>query len=222
MEGYCNCGTRLAEQARFCHRCGRPVTLEALREEEERERAERQETAAATVTEETRQEEAPTEAAGLRTDLVLRAGWAAAVLSQLGMMATGMAGAPVLAPLVLVFGGGYAVHLYRRRSGNSLNVLQGLRVGWFAGLFSFVLVLIFFTMSVAVLSSNRDAIKTAAESAPAGGMAREAIEQLQRSLDKPADLAGQLAMSFVFLTVCSAAGGAIGARLLTGGVAPRH
>jgi hypothetical protein len=101
-------------------------------------------------------------------------------------------------------------------------VLQGLRVGWFAGLFSFVLVLIFFTMSVAVLSSNRDAIKTAAESAPAGGMAREAIEQLQRSLDKPADLAGQLAMSFVFLTVCSAAGGAIGARLLAGGVAPRH
>ncbi len=198
------------------------MTLEALREEEERERIEQREAAAATVTEEAKHGEASAEPAGLRTDLVLRAGWAAAVLSQLGMMATGMAGAPVLAPLVLVFGGGYAVHLYRRRSGSSLNVLQGLRVGWFAGLFSFVLVLVFLTLSVAVLSSNRDAMKTAAESAPAGGMAKEAIEQLQRSLDKPADLAGQLAMSFVFLTVCSAAGGAIGARLLAGGVAPRH
>lgn len=198
------------------------MTIEALREEEERERTERQEAAAATVPEEARQEQAPTETAALRMDLVLRAGWAAALLSQLGMMATGMAGAPVLAPLVLVFGGGYAVHLYRRRSGSSLNVLQGLRLGWFAGLFSFVLVLVFLTMSVAVLSSNRDALKSAAESAPAGGMAKEAIEQLQRTLDKPADLAGQLAMSFVFLTVCSAAGGAIGARLLTGGVTPRH
>jgi hypothetical protein len=103
-----------------------------------------------------------------------------------------------------------------------LNVLQGLRLGWFAGLFSFVLVLIFFTLSVAVLSSNKDALKSAAESAPAGGMAREAIEQLQKTLDRPADLAGQLAMTFVLLTVCSAAGGAIGARLLTGSAAPRH
>jgi hypothetical protein len=100
-------------------------------------------------------------------------------------------------------------------------VLQGLRLGWFAGLFSFLLVLVFFTLSVAVLSSNHDAMKAAAESAPAGGVAREAIEQLQKSLDKPADLAGQLAMSFLFLTVCSAAGGAIAARLLARGVAPR-
>jgi hypothetical protein len=61
------------------------------------------------------------------------------------------------------------------------------------------------------IDNYRDAMKAAAESAPAGGMAREAIEQLQKTLDKPADLAGQLAVSFLFLTVCSSAGGAIAA-----------
>lgn len=221
MEGYCTCGAKLVEDARFCHRCGRPVTVEAAREEEERERAEREQTAAPVAAELAGEKQAEAGATSLRADLVLRTGWAAAVLSQLGMMATGLAGAQVLAPLVLLFGGGYAVHLYRRRSGSALNVLQGMRLGWFAGLFSFVLVLIFFTLSIAVISTNRDALKAAAESAPAGGMAREAVEQLQRTLDKPGDMVGQLAVSFVFLTVCSAAGGAIAARLLARGVAPR-
>ncbi|NWF85431.1 MAG: hypothetical protein HXY18_16570, partial [Bryobacteraceae bacterium] len=184
-----------------------------------RERLEREQAQPAPAPAEAGQPEAG--ATSLRADLVLRAGWAAAVLSQLGMMATGLAGAQVLAPLVLLFGGGYAVHLYRRRSGSALNVLQGLRLGWFAGLFSFVLVLVFFTLSVAVISSNRDALKAAAESAPAGGMAREAVEQLQRTMEKPADMVGQLAVSFVFLTVCSAAGGAIAARLLARGTSPR-
>lgn len=195
------------------------MTVEAAREEEERERLEREQAQPAPAPAEAAQLEPG--ATSLRADLVLRAGWAAAVLSQLGMMATGLAGAQVLAPLVLLFGGGYAVHLYRRRSGSALNVLQGLRLGWFAGLFSFVLVLVFFTLSVAVISSNRDALKAAAESAPAGGMAREAVEQLQRTMEKPADLVGQLAVSFVFLTVCSAAGGAIAARLLARGTSPR-
>jgi hypothetical protein len=196
------------------------VTVEAAREEEERDQLLQQEAAA--VAPATAEQTAPgTEPVALRTDMILRTGWAAAVLSQLGMMAAGLAGAQALAPLVLLFGGGYAVHLYRRRTGSSLNVLQGLRLGWFAGLFSFLLVLVFFTLSVAVLSTNRDAMKAAAESAPAGGMAREAIEQLQKTLEKPADLAGQLAVSFLFLTVCSSAGGAIAARLLARGVAPR-
>lgn len=221
MEGYCTCGARLVDDARFCHRCGRPVTAEAAREEEERERAELERAAAAVTAAAGEEREAEAGVTALRADLVLRTGWAAAVLSQLGMMATGLAGAQVLAPLVLVLGGGYAVHLYRRRSGSALNVLQGMRLGWFAGLFSFVLVLVFFTLSVAVISSNREALKAAAESAPAGGIAREAVEQLQRTMEKPADLVGQLAVSFVFLTVCSAAGGAIAARLLARGAAPR-
>jgi hypothetical protein len=198
------------------------VTEEALREEEDRERLEQEQKQSKPEAPPAVEGGAEPAASALRMDLVLRAGWAAAVLSQLGMMASGLAGAQVLAPLILLFAGGYAVHLYRRRSGSSLNVLQGMRLGWFAGLFSFLLVLVFFTVSVALISANRGALKDAAESAPAGGMAREAIEQLQRTLDKPADLAGQLAVSFVFLTVCSAAGGAIAARLLAGSAAPRQ
>lgn len=222
VEGYCTCGARLAEQARFCHRCGRPVTDEALREEEERERLEQQQKQAEPEAAPAMEAGVETGPGALRMDLVLRAGWAAALVSQLGMMASGLAGAQVLAPVILLFGGGYAVHLYRRRSGSSLNVLQGMRLGWFAGLFSFLMLLVFLTVSVALLSSNRGALQDAADSAPKGGMAREAIEQLQKTLDKPTDLAGQLAVSFVFLTVCSAAGGAIGARLLAGGVTPRQ
>lgn len=221
MEGYCTCGARLVDDARFCHRCGRPVTVEAAREEEERERLEREQAQAQPASAPAGELGEGADARPLRADLVLRAGWAAAVLSQLGMMAAGLAGAQALAPLVLLFGGGYAVHLYRRRSGSALNVLQGMRLGWFAGLFSFVLVLIFFTLSVAVISSNRDVLKAAAESAPAGGIAREAVEQLQRTMEKPADMLGQLAVSFVFLTVCSAAGGAIAARVFARGAAPR-
>ena len=32
MPEFCTCGTRLVEDARFCHRCGRPTSEEVVEE----------------------------------------------------------------------------------------------------------------------------------------------------------------------------------------------
>lgn len=216
MEGYCTCGAKLVEDALFCHRCGRP-----LRELVPPDSAEAP--AAAAPPETVRQPEpaSPFEPGAARpafqNDAAMRAGFLAAILVQLASMLSAAAGASLLLPLVLVGGGFYSVVLYGRRTGLPPTVLEGARVGWITGIFTFVIMTVFFAAGMVLLMRNGEMVQAYQESLAAMNLPGDAVDRLRKLLADPKAfsltiLAG-LVFQFVFLTIFCSLGGALGARL---------
>jgi len=125
MPDYCTCGTQLVENARFCHRCGRPA-FEAEPEE------------AIAVTFEAPPivlEPRPQAPVGFRNPVALRV----AFLMSLGITFVQMV--PFLGLLCFVWwtaAGWCGVLLYRRITGLSLSVHAGARLGLITGVLAFV------------------------------------------------------------------------------------
>jgi hypothetical protein len=112
--------------------------------------------------------------------------------------------------LVLLLGAGFiSVYLYHRRSGDSMSVLGGARLGWMTGLFVFVVTLVLFTLASIAMGmqpSLRDAL---ARSGPP-----EAAEQFQALLSDPAMMMTMLLVVFALFTIIPSAGGALAAKVL--------
>lgn len=202
----CTCGAKLPPDARFCHKCGKPQREEMIIEEPE---------------------VAPVEAAvapnvppplpaapqiGFHNRLAVRAALLAGFFALAGVMVSSQVAQP-LALLSLLAGGFFAVYLYERRSGQRLSVVSGARLGWLCGIFLFVLVaVILAVMAVmlsdpAMLSSLRDQLK-------AQGASAAAVQQMVEMFQSPSGVGAALVSSFVMLTVFTACGGALGAKVL--------
>lgn len=212
MDGYCTCGAKLAEDALFCHRCGRP-----LRELVGPEAAETPAPAAEPEPREPAAERVLSDFnVGFRNGAAVRAGFVAAASVQLVSTLSAAVGAALLMPVVLIGGGLYAVILYARRTGIRLSVLDGARMGWITGVFSFAFS-VFFAAMMALLSGGDQIVKAIRESSSLVSLSPAEARKLEQLVADPAALAIFFALvlllQFVVSTVLCSMGGALGAKV---------
>jgi hypothetical protein len=197
MPTACTCGAPLPEDARFCHRCGKPQREELL----EPEPAPR----ILIETPPSPPKTAPNLAFGnplaLRTALLV-----ASATTVLEMIPFAIFVAPIL--------GGFAtVMLYQRRSGQALSPGAGAKVAWLSAIFNSLLLTVLTAVNLAVAGSSgfdgvRDQMRKQAMSPDQ--------QQVVQMLNNPVFLAFCVLIVWVILfAIISAlymAGGAMGAR----------
>lgn len=215
VELFCTCGAKLVEDALFCHRCGRPVrelAPAAEPEQPEEATAPGPEVPAAPAVA-AQQPGAP----AFQNEAAVRVSFLAALLVQLASILSTMAGASILLPVLLLGGGFYAAVLYMRRTGAPLSVIEGARVGWITGIFTFVIATVFFTAGMALLSASGDLAKAYEESLARMNLPPDAVERFRKMLEEPRTFAftliAGLVFQFLLLTIFCSLGGALGARL---------
>jgi hypothetical protein len=116
-----------------------------------------------------------------------------------------------------------AVYLFSRRTGQSLSVRSGARMGWIAGILSFVIITVMFTISTVAVASQpggwAEAFREVAKSRPMPrGLPDGQMEEVLQALSSPAGQAAiyvvSLLFSFAVTSIFCTAGGALGAKVL--------
>ena len=207
MPEFCTCGAQLPPDARFCHKCGKPQYDYPGLEEIEPPPAE-----VASVLE-APYVQLPGEIT-FHNRLAVRIGFIAA------MVAVMISVFPIPWPLVRLpiafLGAGFlAVFLYSRRTGQTLSIRSGARMGWITGIFSFTLVSILFTVAIVAVSSRGDFAEQLRSQLPANDARADMIQQ---ALSSPALILGvvvlYLMLFFIIFTALPIIGGALGAKVL--------
>lgn len=206
---FCTCGAELPPDARFCHKCGKP----------QREEPQLSEPVENSLSGETPVDAEPLPALrppviNLHNGLAVRVGFlAGSIAFVLGLLPAPFIGRVAL----LLFAGFLSVYFYRRRSGESLSIGNGARMGWISGLFCFVIITVLFTINMVMISIVSQEGGLAAfyrQQLGAMGMPAQSIEQVIEVFGSPLQITGLLFTLFVMFTGLLTAGGALGARLL--------
>ncbi|MBV9302320.1 MAG: zinc ribbon domain-containing protein [Acidobacteriaceae bacterium] len=200
MQPRCTCGAVLPDDARFCHKCGKPQYEEDI----------------ARLT--------PEPVPVARTPVPLpeprrisfsnsRAVGITLAVAACTLFGIGIATlvSPFLAPIVLCAAGAIAAKLYKGRSVEPLSPAGGARLGWMTGLWLFAVVVICLAFfSVAITSpSGRELLKSIPTNAEVAKMLANPHEFL-------ADLPVGMIQTFLFVTLLPGLGGMLGAKLGTG------
>jgi hypothetical protein len=204
---FCTCGAQLPPDARFCHKCGKPQYDYMPVEEAEAEPT---------------PQPAPPELKPLRfpADIGFHNGLAVRIgfIAAMGAVMVSLFPIPfpwIRLPLAFVLAGFLAVFLYSRRTGQTLSIRSGARMGWITGIFSFTLVTILFTVAAVAASSQGEFAKQFRSQFPANDARADMAQQL---LSNPAMIAGvvvlYLMLFFVVFTALPIIGGALGAKVL--------
>ncbi len=204
MQERCTCGAVLPEDARFCHKCGKPQL------EEDVARLNALESAAAST---------PTPVPPARSGPGISFRNSRAVLISL-LVATGtLFGVavlglvlPALVPIFLCGAGFVAVRLYKGHSAEALSTAAGARLGWMTGLWLFLVVFLLCAVSALYVSS------------PEGWQQAKSVwAQLPKSAKLPdtqhdflVQILIGLPFSFLLLTLLPGLGGMLGAKMLAG------
>jgi hypothetical protein len=118
-------------------------------------------------------------------------------------------------PLAFLLAGFLAVFLYSRRTGQTLSIRSGARMGWITGIFSFTLVTVLFTVIMVAVSSQGGLAQQLRSQLPANDARADMIQQ---AFSSPAMIAGvvvlYLILFFVVFTALPIIGGALGAKVL--------
>jgi hypothetical protein len=199
MPEICTCGAQLPPDARFCHKCGKPQREEIVVEQPEAFAPQPPPLVQA----------APLQTLSFRNPIALRVGLLAAGLLCLMMMIPGVNYAAVFWWL----GAGYfSVWIYKRRTGQRLNVRGGAQMGWITGVISCALLTLLFAFFMLAIRQmgGLEAIKGLKDLAFQQASVDEAIKMLQ----DPSRMLWSLIATFVMLTLTCTAGGALGAKIL--------
>jgi hypothetical protein len=203
-ELFCTCGAQLPPDARFCHKCGKPQRDEPVA------RMLAEESAPLSVPAPLLEAAAPAPL-GFRNPIAVRVGLLAAALVCLTMMI------PVVQYMSVLWwlGAGYlSVWIYKRRTGQRLNVRGGARMGWITGLLSCALLtLLFAVLMVAIqqvggLEALKNGLKDFA-------VQQSRVDEAIKVLQNPLSILRSLVEMFVVLTLTCMAGGALGAKILS-------
>ncbi len=119
-------------------------------------------------------------------------------------------GLQVVAILSPVASGVFAVHLYKRKTGQKLSMASGAHLGWISGIFGFLITTLLFT-TFAVLLTNPQVADAVRQQA---GATRPDVMEALKEIQTAAGITKALLESFVFLTLLPTFGGSLGARLL--------
>jgi len=201
MPEICTCGAQLPPDARFCHKCGKPQREEIVVEPVE----------AFAPLQPPLVEAAPLRALNFRNPIALRVGLLAAGLLCLLMMIPGVNYGAVFWWL----GAGYfSVWIYKRRTGQRLNVRGGARMGWITGVISCALLTLLFAFFMLAIRQmgGLDAIKDGLKDL---AFQQASVDEALKMLQDPSRMLRSLIATFVMLTLTCTAGGALGAKLLS-------
>lgn len=204
MAEYCTCGTQLIEDARFCHKCGRPTSGEPE--------------LVITPPKIVYPQDLPLPGPSVEgspisfsNTVAVRIAFAAAAVSLLLDLI------PFLGILCVIWsmvGGFLAVWLYRRRTGLRISVPNGARLGWITGVFTSVLLTVMSTVSVLASGGKlADEYKQQMQ-----GMAahdpnyQQALNLIQNPTTFATLILAVIIFLFILLSIASIAGGALGAR----------
>ena len=209
MNEYCTCGAKLPEDARFCHKCGKPQRdepeIEALAREVEPVPEESPSPAAAPAP-------APPPGVSFRNPIAVRASVIAAALATLGGLIPLPGLFHTLWQLVMIVGGGFAaVWFYQRRTGDYLSVRGGLQIGWMTGLFSFLVMMVMLTLVFALFAAVGE---SGMKQLSIESGRPEIAEAFQGIISNPAMLIFALVSWFFAVTMLASAGGALGSKVL--------
>ena len=212
MTETCTCGAVLPPDALFCHKCGRPVR-EVLPPDEERTVEIPPLPAEALIA--VPPPPPPPSGIGLRNPVAARIALVAGSVTSMLLYLPLPALIQLLWQLVvLVAGGFWAVYLYQRRTGSYLTVRSGAHLGWLTGIFSFLVMMVMFTFSIAVIASGAGLRSFFREMVAQRGTP-ELMEQFDAILSSPAGIGallfGILITFFFMLTIPASVGGALGA-----------
>ena len=198
----CTCGAKLPPDARFCHKCGKPQRDEP------------------TFVEETEpppplpftEIPVPVPARiGFHNRPAVRAALMAGALGLCLLILLGqLPGLQVIAILSPVASGVFAVHLYKRKTGQRLSMASGAHLGWLSGIFGFLITTLMFT-AFAVMLMNPEIADAVRQQA---GAARPEVVKAIQEIQTAAGITKALLESFVFLTLLPTFGGSLGAKLL--------
>ncbi len=205
MPDYCTCGAKLPEDARFCHKCGKPQREEDLRVEEA-------EAAPAPVIEQPAKAVPQIPPIGFHN----RAAVSAALVSGIvGFFLSVLSGEVLPAAFILglIAAGFLAVYLYQRRTGEKLSMLHGAHLGWISGIFGFAIMAAILAL-LAVALSDQSVVDSMRQQLQ-GAAARQAqIDQMIQIVHNPSMMLSGVVVIFFLFTVFPAFGGALGAKFL--------
>ena len=200
---FCTCGAKLPEDARFCHKCGKPQRDELLFIEQE------------AVPPPLPPATPKIPPIGLTNGLAVRIALVGGALSLALSVVSGEILAPGVSLIWLVAAGFVCVLLYRRRTGQRLSVIHGAHLGWICGLFVFTIMVVLFAASIlsdpSSFQNALDAMRDQLNSTARPGVDVNQIMEVVRS---PTGILIGLLGAFLLLTALPAFGGAIGAKLL--------
>jgi hypothetical protein len=196
MPEFCTCGAQLPPDALFCHKCGKPQREIIVPE-----------TVAPPVKFTPPASDVPSTPPPTAPPLNFHNRAAVKIALLVAGLATLLS---FLLYLNWFLAGFLAVFLYRRRTGQALNLESGVRMGWITGLMTFgimVLILGCFGVSVHAIGG------VPAFEAEFKGMMDPRMTEFLKMLSNPSELAMVLVQFFVFTTLLSMAGGALGVKL---------
>jgi hypothetical protein len=211
VELRCSCGTELLPGARFCHKCGKPQFELAVVEEGEQA------------------EHAGVEDGGsVSAPALKRIDFRNSVAVRTSLLAAAMVCVLISVPmpallaaawqLVMLLAGGFsAVYLYVRRTGEPVTVGGGAKLGWFTGLFCFLIVMVFFTIGMLAVATGKGLeafFRDLAGHQATPEIARQIDELLSSQWGLGVLLFGILATCFFMLTLLPVLGGALGAKVM--------
>lgn len=204
MPEYCTCGAKLPEDARFCHKCGRPTREEPVLVEEAP-------IAPPVPPPPPLKPQLPP--IGFHNGPAVRVALLSGVVGFLLLIISSSLGAPAASTLGLVGGGFLAVYLYQRRTGQRLSVVHGAHLGWLCGIFDFAIMAA--VLAARMPSLSDPGIMDAMRKQLQGAGSQAEVDQIIRTLFSPPGMLAAAALMFLMFTVLPACGGALGAKLLS-------
>ena len=193
MPEFCSCGAQLPPDALFCHKCGKAQRDIVVPETEAPPNVE------PLVTPVVARPEAA--ALNFRNPLAIRIALAAAAVATL------LSFVPYLNWLAAGF---FAVFFYRRRTGHMLNMESGVRMGWMTGVIMFGMMALLLSVSLLFFQA---AGGIAAVQAEFKNAVDPRVLEVLKHLQSGPEIASLLVQLFVFTTLLSMAGGALGAKM---------
>jgi len=179
---YCTCGAKLPEDARFCHKCGKPQFEYPVADSEPEVPLPAPAAAAAANSDEI----------SFHNRIAVRVSFLAALLAFLVTAFPLPPFITVIRLLVCFVAAGFlAVYIYKRRTGQTITIRGGARLGWMTGIFSFTIATVLVAGTVLSLSAFREQL---------AGKNPE-VDQFIRMMDDRATMAGVLLMVLIILFV---------------------
>lgn len=206
----CTCGAVLPEDARFCHKCGKPQFEQDA--EFERENSLNEQAAPATAAANLSPATIANAAISFKNSRAVLISIVVAAFTVIGFGFAVLL-SPLLWPLILLAAGFSAASAYRRSSTEPLTTAAGARLGWMTGLWLFLVFLLMAALISIYLAS------------PAGSEAVKRMQTMpqfsQLTVANPHELVTSLLFSavptFFMVTLIPGLGGILGARLFSKG-----
>jgi hypothetical protein len=199
----------LPEDARFCHKCGKPQFAEV--------EPELAPVAAVVAPPPPPVVEGPLPIDFHNGKAIRAALFTASLIFFFSTVPLPFAAALLWRVLILVGGGFLSVVFYRRWTGQVMTLKSGARIGWITGIFAFVLTLLVLTFAMVAISSNGDLIAAWSEQMRQNGGNDPGVEQAVEVMKQPTSFALLIllviAVLFGVTTILPSLGGILAAKV---------